>query len=95
MHPHLSVFEFDLSSLEVRDSRVSMLHEVFIVSLGEVVSGMGTSRFFPGNSRVNSLLSLNWINLRVRSKFSSSKVSIRSVFQTSPLSLILTSLYDS
>lgn len=59
MHPHLAVLELDLASLEVRDSRVSMLHEVFVVSLGEVVSSMGTSGFFPGNSRVNSLLGLN------------------------------------
>lgn len=56
---HLSVLELDLARFEVGDGRVGVLHEVFVVAVGEVVSRVGASGLLAVDGRVDGLLGLH------------------------------------
>lgn len=50
VHVHGPVLDLHLSSLQVRHPAVGVHHEVFIISFGVVVSGMGASGLPPHQS---------------------------------------------
>lgn len=56
---HLSVLDLDLARFEVGDGRVGVLHEVFVVAVGEVVSRVGASGLLAVDGRVDGLLGLH------------------------------------
>lgn len=55
---HLAVLELHFAGFEVGDGRVGVLHEVFVVAVGEVVSSMCASRLLSVDGRVDGLLCL-------------------------------------
>lgn len=58
---HVSVLEHYFSGLEVGHGGVGVLHEVLVISIGEVVPGMCASGLSPVEGRVDGLLGLNWV----------------------------------
>ena len=51
-HPDWPVVQLDLSGLEVKNGGVGVFHEVHVVSLLVVISGMSSSGLLSGDSRV-------------------------------------------
>lgn len=57
--PHRSVLQLDFAALEVGHQRVGVLHEVFVVAVGEVVSGVSTPGLLAVEGGVDGLLGLH------------------------------------
>ena len=71
---HRPVLNLHLTALEVRNAGIGMHHEVFVVSVREIVSRMCPSGLLAVEARVDGLTGLYCIGEKLPRRFSSYRV---------------------
>lgn len=56
---HIAVLQLYFAGLEVRNGGIGVLHEMLVISIGEVVPCVCASRLRPVKCRVDGLFGLN------------------------------------
>lgn len=58
---HLTILNLHFTCIEVGNSGIGVQHKVLVISVGEIISCMGSSRLFSVDCRVDGLLCLHYI----------------------------------